>query len=160
MWLAPGVAVVRRGAWACVLPLAFGAALALGGASATAAEPCPNEKVREESNLIPGTARHYSQELPECRAYEMVSPLEKGGHDADTGARTVSARRPALGGPGGETVGWRAEGRFRGRGKLPRHHGDSENPLHLAAHVSGWETSSFAPPRSFLNIAFIDRHTR
>lgn len=40
----------------------------VGSASAT----CPNEKVREEQG---------STRLPECRAYEMVSPLKKGGQD-------------------------------------------------------------------------------
>ncbi len=51
-------------------------------ALAAAGEGCPNERVRQESNVNPSTGQPYSVGLPECRAYEMVSPLEKGGSDA------------------------------------------------------------------------------
>jgi hypothetical protein len=44
-------------------------------ASATAS--CPNEQLRHESNINPATEEPYDVGLPECRAYEMVSPLEK-----------------------------------------------------------------------------------
>ena len=42
--------------------------------AAAHAEPCPNEKLREE--------QPYGQELPDCRAYEMVSPPNTNGQDA------------------------------------------------------------------------------
>ena len=45
----------------------------LGLASAAAAE-CPNQAVREEQT--------HALLLPDCRAYEQVSPAEKGGQDA------------------------------------------------------------------------------
>lgn len=48
---------------------------------ARAEDSCPNEALRSESNLNPTTGAPYSQGLPECRAYEMVTPLEKGGGD-------------------------------------------------------------------------------
>jgi hypothetical protein len=42
-------------------------------------EPCPNEALRRESNTDPKTGVPYSAGLPDCRAYEMVSPVEKNG---------------------------------------------------------------------------------
>ncbi|HEY5045925.1 MAG TPA: hypothetical protein VII53_08725 [Solirubrobacteraceae bacterium] len=35
---------------------------------------CPNERVRSESDVNPETGVPFSLQLPECRAYEMVSP--------------------------------------------------------------------------------------
>jgi hypothetical protein len=45
---------------------------------AHAAEACPNEQLRQESRLNGVTGVHYSAELPDCRAFEMVTPVEKG----------------------------------------------------------------------------------
>jgi hypothetical protein len=55
-----------------------------------AAEPlgagyCPNESLRAESNVDPSTHEPYSSQLPDCRAYEEVTPQVKDG--ADIGAR-------------------------------------------------------------------------
>jgi hypothetical protein len=50
-------------------------------AVASAGEACPNEQVRRESNVNPSTGEPYDMGLPQCRAYEMVSPVFKGGHD-------------------------------------------------------------------------------
>jgi hypothetical protein len=41
------------------------------------AAACPNEQLRQESNLNPATERPYSTELPDCRALEMVTPAYK-----------------------------------------------------------------------------------
>jgi hypothetical protein len=40
---------------------------------------CSNEALRGESNLNPSTGLAFSAELPDCRAYEMVSPPQKNG---------------------------------------------------------------------------------
>jgi hypothetical protein len=40
---------------------------------------CPNEQLRKESDVNPTTGEPFSMGLPECRAYEMVSPLLKNG---------------------------------------------------------------------------------
>jgi hypothetical protein len=40
---------------------------------------CPNETVRGESDVDPSTAVAFSRELPDCRAYEMVTPPAKNG---------------------------------------------------------------------------------
>ena len=63
-----------------VLAGAFAVTIAvwLGFSSAAlAAEPCPNEAIR---------VQQIATALPECRAYEQVSPVEKNGYDAPTNA--------------------------------------------------------------------------
>ena len=58
---------------------ALASALALSSAPALAAAACPNEQVRAESDLNPETGVPFSMQLPECRAYEMVTPALKNG---------------------------------------------------------------------------------
>ena len=74
------------GLLACVL------ALVLSASPAMAAE-CPNEQLRKESNVDPSTGRPFSTELPDCRAYEMVSPLEKQAHGAGVAVSNNGAER-------------------------------------------------------------------
>ena len=40
---------------------------------------CPNETLRVESDPDPATGTAFSSELPDCRAYEMVTPVRKNG---------------------------------------------------------------------------------
>ena len=54
--------------------LVVGAGVSAPPAVATEGPGCPNEQLRAESNLNPNTDLPYSTELPDCRAYEMVSP--------------------------------------------------------------------------------------
>jgi hypothetical protein len=65
---------------AVAVSVAVGLALALAVPSASA-ESCPNERVRHESNLDPVTREPVSVKLPDCRAYELVTPAFKNGQN-------------------------------------------------------------------------------
>jgi hypothetical protein len=60
-----------------------GSCVALGPAIALAANSCPNEQVRVEEPYAPA--------LPDCRAYEQVSPVEKNYADALGSVTSVRA---------------------------------------------------------------------
>jgi hypothetical protein len=55
--------------------------LALIPSPALAAEPCPNEQLRQESRINPATGQPYSAQLAGCRAYELVSPPDSKGFE-------------------------------------------------------------------------------
>jgi len=124
----------------CVAGLVCAAALAasLAFASPAGAE-CLNETLRGESNPNPTTGRPYSAGLPDCRAYEMVSPLYKQERRAE-GISAGSGGLPVA--PGGDTAAWGSIGSFS----------NPENVLILnmpylsRRDASGWSTlSAFAP---------------
>jgi hypothetical protein len=76
-----------------VLAAAAGGALALPSA-ARAAEPCPNESLRSGGLEDPITHEPYPTGLPDCRAYEQVSPVDKNLADA-MGAGTAVQSSPS-----------------------------------------------------------------
>ncbi|HTD09018.1 MAG TPA: hypothetical protein VK680_09030 [Solirubrobacteraceae bacterium] len=63
---------------------------------------CPNEAIRAESNINPATGKPYSTELPDCRAYELVTS-EK---DDNTPLPPASADESAFVSPGGDALLW------------------------------------------------------
>jgi hypothetical protein len=96
---------------------------------AASAESCPNARLRQESNIDPVSREAYSAQLPDCRAYELVSPPFKFGLPAGSGAdkfldgsHMVVVSRGAFAEPGsnlgvlgaeyilgrGEAAGWAA----------------------------------------------------
>src|SRR5262245_57501091 len=93
---------------ASVLVTCVAAALALGASPAFAA--CPNVQLQSESNINSATGEPYSNGLPDCRAYEVVSPSYKQGHDA-TPAFQLGGMPVA---PDGNTAGFWSEGVFAG----------------------------------------------
>jgi len=139
----------RLGHIGAIVAFTLVAAVVIPAAPALAAtgEGCPNEAVRAESNTNPRTGQPYSTGLPECRAYEMVSPLEKGGSDA-----------LLLGGSSGSSFPVAADGdavQFLSQNAF----GDAENANSGALGVpadfyvarrgaEGWSTSSANPPRA------------
>lgn len=115
----------RKAGFALACLCALGLAALLGSSASTAgAAACPNEAIRKQQH-----ATH----LPDCRAYELVSAVDKNhsqvGQDAllsSTGERALYSLRGALpGGPsGGQTL------------VLATRSGD------------GWASKAMLPPRS------------
>jgi hypothetical protein len=126
-----------RSALVSTSALGVTAALALSAAPALA---CTNEQLRQESNVDPATGQPYSAGLPDCRAYEMVSPLYKQSYDA----KPTPVGVPVA--PEGETVGFQSEGDF---GEPENYEAAAFSPaLKYTSRrgASGWITSStFAP---------------
>ncbi len=107
-------------------------ALALSGAPALAAGACPNEQVRDEQG-----ATH----LPDCRAYEMVSPPFKGGYAAGE-VEGVE--------PNGEGVAFESLGVFAGAPVS-----SIRNNYEAVRSGSEWKTVSLMPPASLSSYPFL-----
>jgi hypothetical protein len=60
--------------------------LAAGEGETLLTGSCPNEALRAESNLDPQTGAPYSTQLPDCRAYEQVTPPFKSFNNVVPGA--------------------------------------------------------------------------
>ena len=124
-------------------------ALATTPVLAAAREGCPNEQVRHESNTNPTTGQPYSVGLPECRAYEMVSPLDKQAHDAETSMQGLGL--PVS--PDGETVGFTSQGAFSD----PENYRVNYRPYNAYLSrrgASGWMTSSAFAPANLIEAPF------
>jgi WD40-like Beta Propeller Repeat len=122
----------------------------LSAPSAFASEACPNEAVRAGSRVNPITGRPYSVGLPECRAYEMVSPLEKQQHDA----LTISALAPVSVSPDGSAVQWSSQGAYAGAENYQVHSTAPSNPYVAHRTTSSWITRSAYPPSSLIEEPF------
>jgi hypothetical protein len=72
--------------------------------STQAAGGCPNEQLRKESDVNPTTGVPFSQQLPECRAYEMVSPPLKNGAPISSEEKDDNGSWVAVLGSEGSTV--------------------------------------------------------
>jgi hypothetical protein len=103
----------------CVCALALGAFLG-SSASAVAAEACPNEQLRAENNSL---------KLPDCRAYEQVSPVNKEGVRATGGGITLD----------GNHATFISDGAFAG---APR---GGANPYLSSRSAAGWQTTWLQP---------------
>jgi Tol biopolymer transport system component len=119
-------------------------ALSLSLASPAAAE-CPNEALRQESNTNETTGQPYSAGLPDCRAYEMVSPLYKQAQQA---VKFKKGGLPAA--PGGETAAFASQGDFSN----PENYTTQlfGNVFLSQRGASGWITSSAFAPRNVVDL--------
>lgn len=112
---------------AVALSVAVGA-LAVAVAPATAAGACLRQQLRTGPSLA----------LPDCRAYEQVSPTAKGGPDA---VSTGGIIYPADIGPNGSTAVYMGPGPFAGA------IGSGVPDAHLSSRTeAGWITTDATPP--------------
>ncbi|MGH2853054.1 MAG: hypothetical protein ACRDLF_02535 [Solirubrobacteraceae bacterium] len=113
-------------------------------ALATEAPQCPNEQLRGESNVNPATGQPYDLQLPGCRAYEMVSPAEKGGSSAEGNLGLPVS-------PSGEAVAFTSQNAF---GDAENYQvgalGAAQNPYVARRHLAGWVTTSVLPPAQLM----------
>jgi hypothetical protein len=97
--------------------------------------PCPaNEALR---------SGHPSAELPDCRAYEQVTPTDKNGGDARGRVAFVRAS------PGGQRI------TFAAVSPVPGAVGTQSVPTYLSARSGGWSTSGLLPPETLGEEAFV-----
>jgi hypothetical protein len=106
---------------------------------------CPNEQLQKESNTNPATGQPYSLTLPDCRAYEMVSPLYKEGQDArplieDEGPEALPVA------PDGDAVGFFSIGLFSGPENYVVQKNSPFNPYVAVRGEAGWVTRASGPP--------------
>ena|GEM_PF-1040661 len=112
--------------------LATLALLAAGTATATAAA-CPNEQLRIESN---------STTLPDCRAYEQVTPAFKEGFGQGSAQNEFSlGEKLNAYAASGEAMAFQSQGNFSNNGQ------DKPENDYLARRTpSGWTTVAADPP--------------
>lgn len=112
------------------------------------AEPCPNAQIRAE--------QPYAQQLPDCRAYELVSPLDTDGQDAILAEAAFPARAATSGeaityasrGLYGEPTGGAIENQYVSRRGSTRWSTKSVTPLHDPEHTEplfAYEGAAFNP---------------
>jgi hypothetical protein len=142
---------VACGQWVLGASGCVAAALALSAAPAGAAA-CGNEQLRRESRVSPATGQPYSTALPDCRAYELVSPAYKASRDVFSPGGSAAALPVA---PDGDGVGFASEGPFA----------EPENQIggisaynYYTAHrgESAWATSSAFAPAKLLPVPNIN----
>jgi hypothetical protein len=115
--------------------------------AALAAEPCPNAQARTESNLNAVTGQPYSTQLPDCRAYELVSPPDTGGIPV-VSFDTALTEQPAGGSewdqvtPGGALY-WISRATPAGTGAVPS--GRSLDVFVSRRAAGGWTTRDLTP---------------
>ena len=121
-------------------------ALALSASPAAAAE-CSNEQLRNESAPNPANSHPFSTELPECRAYEMVSPIEKQSDGA--GINVPGEGTPVS--ANGETVGYGSEGDFADPENFKANNFNASNFYLSHRTPSGWLSASIFAPRRLVD---------
>ncbi|HEY5045971.1 MAG TPA: hypothetical protein VII53_08960 [Solirubrobacteraceae bacterium] len=124
--------------------LALMVILLLPAPSALASGGCPNEQVRDESSINPTTGQPYDLSLSECRAYEMVTPLDKQGFDA----LYHREGEPAIVAGNGDGIEWTGQGDYAGAENYQVHSSFPTNPYVATRTSTGWTTRSGYPSAS------------
>lgn len=127
---------LSRAAWisvATALATTLALTWAIGAVPAAAAEGCGNEALRKEND---------STALPDCRAYEMVSPAEKDGFNVAFGANGAGSTpffaAPAA--PSGDLASYYSFGSFAGNPSSAY-----VNQYLSTRTASGWSTQGISP---------------
>ncbi len=94
---------------------------------------CPNQAFRTEA----------SARLPNCRAYELVSPLDKNGGDVTSGEITEAYTAPNKSSADGERLAFASLRAFANPSAAPL-----TNQYLSARGPDGWSTDAISPPRS------------
>jgi hypothetical protein len=105
-------------------------------------ETCPNAKLRAE--------QPYGKNLPDCRAYEMVSPENTYGQDA-TNALVVRGADQGRAAVSGEAVTYASSGSFAEPTGAA-----SVTQLLSRRGAGGWSTQAITPPRDALTLGLED----
>jgi hypothetical protein len=99
---------------------------------ATPAETCPNAQARTE--------QPYGQALPDCRAYELVSPLDKD----DNGVEAANSRASVSDEPSGSEASAVA---YVSKGSFSEPQGSKKVNRYISRRTAdGWSTQSITPP--------------
>jgi len=145
--LAPGTAYrLRLTAHNGVSPPAEGATISFATlAPQPVYGPCPNDPFRSGAYAALGAP---SARLPDCRAYEQVSPTEKDGADAVGEPNTVGAA------PDGEAAS------FLSSFGMPGGEGSQTFPPFLGSRSgSGWSSAGLLPPAAAGATGYVIGHT-
>jgi hypothetical protein len=136
-----GAATPRRGL-SVLIGLGFAFALMagviglLGAGVALADSSCPNEAFRN------GPSSH----LPDCRAYELVSPADKNGGSVDGGIQFESQPAPQQTAANGESVTYASQTAFTSAGVEVSLTSDQ----YLARRgPDGWISEGITPPQTY-----------
>jgi hypothetical protein len=120
----------RRGLLGLVCLCVLGLAAFLGISAPSASAACPNEAFRQGP----------SANLPDCRAYELVSPVDTGGYEIHAGVGEVFAIAPTAA-ASGDAVGFSAFGAFDGSESA------GVTTMYLSRRGAGdWSTEGLSPP--------------
>ncbi len=120
---------------------AFSAALVFMVPASAGAAECPNEQLREESLVNPVTGQPYSMQLPDCRAYELVSPPDTGGMPAVLEGHPSVPHEVLV--TAGGSVFWQAQAKPPGTGAMPD--GGYLDVFRSQRGNLGWTTTDLLP---------------
>jgi hypothetical protein len=118
------------------IALAVGAVALLKAGVAWADSSCPNEAFRN------GPSSH----LPDCRAYELVSPADKNGGNVDGGVNAEGVPAPQQAAADGESVTYASQAAFTSADPLAAL---AANQYYSRRGQNGWTTDAITPPQIY-----------
>ncbi|HEX5309330.1 MAG TPA: hypothetical protein VFW38_09655 [Solirubrobacteraceae bacterium] len=119
-----------------LLGLAIGALSTVFAAPSSGSAGCPNEQFRTGVGAS----------LPDCRAYEQVSPQEKNGGNVDGGLIAFTDPAPQQATPDGENVTYASQTAFSGVNALTA---PATSQYTATRGPSGWQTTAIDPSQDF-----------